>query len=177
MTIQELFAKLSKPGQKRVAYGIWWAINKMNQFGTKSYCDSDWQIFSQWISYKNADFILPKLDGFKALYNGYKCDCVIDGNMVSVTYDTGMANGNVRVSVSVFDVEKANKQREEEEQKKKEEEEENKILMKMWRHMLNHFKENYKNAKNEELIKEAEKFSEREAEIFKRDLLKICGKN
>lgn len=133
MTIQELFAKLSAPGQKRVSYGIYWAINKMNQCGTKStWCNDDYHhIFTQWVSYKSAEFILGKLDGFTKEYRCYQSTCNIGGDMVTVNYITGMANGNVRIDVIVRDLEKMKQIAEEKANKTQEKIEEQKIRRKM----------------------------------------------
>jgi hypothetical protein len=120
MTIQDLFAKLSQPGQKRVSYGIWWAINKMNQCNPESYCQNFRHTFYKWISCHTAKYILPKLYDFTIDGRNYVNICNIDGDTVVVTYTTGMLNDNVRISIMVVDTKKAKEEKEEMERIEKE---------------------------------------------------------
>ena len=119
MTIEILFEKMSDPSQKRVLYGIYWAIKKMKDCGTKSSCYDNRHTFTQWISFTTAEYIIPKLDGFTRLYKRYEAVCSIDGDTAWVTYHTGMWNGNVRVDVEVIDTKKMKEDKEKEEMLKK----------------------------------------------------------
>ena len=175
MTIQDLFAKLSKPGQKRVQYGIYWAINKMNQCETKSHCDNFRHTFQQWVSYSTANFILPKLHDFTANGRNYVGIANIDGDTVSVTYTTGMANGNVRLTVTVHN---ANKVKEEAEEKERIEKEnaiarnkELEIWTKIGETINDMYKKNKQTTKEECMDVVLSKFDEKDAYTA----FKACG--
>ena len=102
--IETLFAKMTAPGQPRVSYGVYWAVNKMKNCGTKSSIYNGRHTFVQWVSYKDAEFIIPKLIGFDR-FNGYREAIVyIGGDRVGVRYGTSGINGNIRVDVSWFDI-------------------------------------------------------------------------
>lgn len=102
--IETLFAKMTAPGQPRVSYGVYWAVNKMKNCGTKSSVYNGRHTFVQWVSYKDAEFIIPKLIGFER-FNGYREAIVyIGGDRVGVRYGSSGINGNIRVDVSWFDI-------------------------------------------------------------------------
>ena len=171
MTIEILFEKMSDPSQKRVLYGVYWAINKMKQCGTKSTCydNRHRHTFSQWISYKTADFIIPKLDGFTTGYNSFEATCIINGDRVAVRYITGMANGNVRIDVMVFDSKKEIEEAEEknriEIEKERQEKGEQEIIKECLSHLLDFYKQNPK-ATNQDYINEVLKLDEKSANII-----------
>ena len=162
MTIEKLFEKLSDPSQKRVLYGIYWAINRMKFSGTKSVNVDNCYTFCQWISYKSSLFIIPKLDGFKRNSAGYDAVCWIGGDSVRVQYQMGMVNGNVKIVIELDDTEKIKEQKKEEEQNKKENEE---ILKKMSLHMRNYFRGN-RNCTDEEYDNELLKFGEKNFKLY-----------
>jgi hypothetical protein len=98
--IETLFAKMTAPGQRRVSYGVYWAVNKMKNCGTKSTERNGVRTFVQWISYRDAEFIMPKLMDFDRL-NGRKSSTTdIDGDRVAVCYWSGGINGNVRIDIT-----------------------------------------------------------------------------
>jgi hypothetical protein len=165
MTIETLFEKMSDPSQKRVLYGIYWAINKMKDIGTKSTCfdNRHRHTFSQWISYKTAEFIIAKLDGFTAGYNSFEATCIINGDRVAVRYITGMANGNVRIDIDVYDIKK---EKEEAEGKERIEKENKEIIEKMCLHMYDFFKQNPKATTKDYINEVIKKMDEKSAKVF-----------
>ena len=172
MTIQELFAKLSAPGQKRVSYGIWWAINKMHQCDTKS-IDSEYRhTFEQWISFTTAKYILPKLYDFTLNGRNYTGITNIDGNTIAVTYTTGMLNDNVRVTISVQNTNRIKEEMEERQRIEKEnamaEIEKIEIWKKMGEIINDMYKQNKQTTKEEYMNVLSSKFDEKHTnEVFK----------
>jgi hypothetical protein len=163
MTIQSLFDKLSNPSQKRVVYGIYWAINKMNKIGTKATSFDGIYTFTQWVSFTDADFIITKLDGFNIVgRKTYESQCSIDGLNISVRYYFGMINRNAKISIEVIDTEKLKKDAEE---KQKIENENKELLKKVNIHMINFIKEN-KNFTDEQFSNELSKFDENHVKLF-----------
>ena len=98
--IETLFAKMTAPGQPRVSYGVYWAVNKMKNCGTKSTERNGLRTFVQWVSYRDAEFIMPKLMDFDR-FNGRKSLTInIDGDRIVVCYWFGMINGNARIDIT-----------------------------------------------------------------------------
>jgi hypothetical protein len=163
MTIQSLFDKLSNPNQKRVAYGIYWSINKMNKIGTKATCFDGIYTFSQWVSFIDADFIITKLDGFNVVgRKTYESVCNIDGLRICVKYYFGMINRNAKISIEVIDTEKIKKDAEE---KQKIENQNKQLINKVNLHMINFIREN-KNFTDEQYNNELSKFDEKHLKLF-----------
>ena len=163
MTIQTLFEKLSSPNQKRVAYGIYWSINKMNKIGTKATSFDGIYTFSQWVSYTDADFIITKLDGFNiAGRKTYEAQCNIDGLKISVKYYFGMINRNAKIDIEVIDTEKLKKDAEE---NQKIENENKQLINNVNLHMMNFIREN-KNFTDEQFNDELQKFDEKHIKLF-----------
>jgi hypothetical protein len=159
MTIQSLFNKLSKPNEKRVAYGIYWSINKMYKIDTKATYSEGFYTFTQWVSFKEADFIITKLDGFDLVgRNTYEAKCIIDALIISVKYFFGMRNGNANICIEVID-------RKEAEEKKKIENENKESLRKIKQHMMKFIREN-KNITDEQYNNELSKFDEKYVKIL-----------
>jgi len=130
--IETLFAKMTAPGQPRVSYGVYWALNKMKNCRTKSSVYNGVRTFVQWVSYKDAEFILPKLIGFDR-FNGYREAIVyIGGDRVGVRYGSSGINGNIRVDVTWCDSAKMEKiaadEKAADEKKRLEEEKKNEII-------------------------------------------------
>ena len=163
MTIQSLFDKLSSPNQKRVAYGIYWSINKMNKIGTKATSFDGIYTFSQWVSYTDADFIITKLDGFSIVgRKTYEAQCNIDGLKISVKYYFGMINRNAKIDIEVIDIEKLKKEAEEKEKIANENKE---LVKKVNLHMINFIREN-RDCTDEQYNNELSKFDEKHIKLF-----------
>jgi hypothetical protein len=163
MTIQSLLDKLSSPNQKRVAYGIYWSINKMNKIGTKATSFDGVYTFSQWVSYTDADFIITKLDGFSIVgRKTYEAQCNIDGLRISVKYYFGMINRNAKIDIEVIDIEKLKKEAEE---KQKIENENKELVKKVNLHMINFIREN-RGCTDEQYNNELSKFDEKHIKLF-----------
>lgn len=163
MTIQSLFNKLSNPNQKRVAYGIYWSINKMNKIDTKATFSEGIYTFTQWVSFRDADFIITKLDGFNIVgRKTYESVCSIEGLDIFVKYYFGMINGNAKISIEVIDTEKLKKEAEE---KQKIENENKELLKKINSHMMKFMREN-KNFTDEQFNNELSKFNEKYVKLF-----------
>jgi len=162
MTIQSLFNKLSNPNQKRVAYGIYWAINKMYKIDTKSIFSEGIYTFTQWVSFRDADFIITKLNGFNIVGKTYESVCSIDGLDIFVKYYFGMINGNAKISIEVIDTEEVKKEAEE---KQKIENESKELLKKINSYMMKFIGEN-KNFTNEQYNNELSKFNEEYVKLF-----------
>jgi len=164
MTIQSLFNKLSNPNQKMVAYGIYWSIYKMYKIDTKATYSEGFYTFTQWVSFKDADFIITKLDGFDLVgRNTYEAKCIIDGFIISVKYFFGMRNGNANICIEVIDTEK---QKKEVEEKEKIENENKELLKEINSHMRKFWKEN-KNFTDEQYNNELSKFNENYVKLYK----------
>ena len=161
MTIEILFEKMSDPSQKRVLYGVYWAINKMKDCGTKSTRSEYRNTFEQWIPSTTAKYILPKLHDFNFERRQFVNIVNIGGDTVTVTYLTGMANDNVRITVSVQNTDKIKKEMEErqriETEKYMAEKEQQELIGKMLLHIVNVKIENPKatdtDLKNELILK------------------------
>lgn len=159
MTIQTLFDKLSNPNQKRVAYGIYWSINKMYKIDTKATYSEGFYTFTQWVSFKDADFIITKLDSFDLVgKNTYEAKCIIDDFYITVKYFFGMINGNAKISIEVID-------RKEAEEKEKIENENKESIRKIKQHMMKFIREN-KNITDEQYNNELSKFDEKYVKIL-----------
>jgi len=162
MTIQNLFDSLTNPTQKKVAYGIYWSINKMNKIGTQAVYFDNIYTFTQWISFKDADYIVTKLDGFQRVYKGYEAECNIGGYKIWVKYHFGMNNRNAKITIELLDIEKEKKDIEEKQQV---ENENKKLINKVNLHMINFIREN-KNFTDEQYNNELSKFDEKHLKLF-----------
>jgi hypothetical protein len=163
MTIQSLFTKLTSPNQKRVAYGIYWGINKMNKIGTQATTYDGICTFSQWVSFTDADFIITKLDGFSVVgRKTYESVCNIGGLRICVKYYFGMINRNAKIDIEVIDIEKIKKDAEE---KQKIENENKELIKKVNLHMINFIREN-KDCTDEQYNSELSKFDEKHIKLF-----------
>jgi hypothetical protein len=163
MTIQSLFDKLSNPNQKRVAYGIYWSINKMYKIGTKATSFEGIYTFTQWVSFTDADFIITKLDGFDIVgRKTYEAQCNIDGLKISVKYYFGMINRNAKIDIEVIDIEKLKKEAEEKEKIANENKE---LVKKVNLHMINFIREN-RDCTDEQYNNELSKFDEKHIKLF-----------
>lgn len=163
MTIEKLFTTLFNPNQKRVAYGIYWAMNKMNKIGTKATCFDGICTFSQWVSYTDADFIITKLDGFDVVgRKTYQANCNIGGLRICVKYYFGMINRNAKIDIEVIDIEKLKKEAEE---KQKIANENKELVKKVNLHMINFIREN-RDCTDEQYNNELSKFDEKHIKLF-----------
>lgn len=164
MTIQSLFNKLSNPNQKRVAYGIYWSINKMYKIDTKATYSEGFYTFTKWVSFKDADFIITKLDGFDLVgRNTYEAKCIIDGFCIKVKYFFGMINGNANINIEVIDRENLKKEAEE---KQRIENENKELLNEINSHMRKFIREN-RECTDEQYNNELSKFNENYVKLYK----------
>jgi hypothetical protein len=162
MTLQNLFDSITNPTQKKVAYGIYWSINKMNKIGTKAVYFDNIYTFTQWISFKDADYIGTKLEGFQRVYKGYEAECNIGGYKIWVKYHFGMNNRNAKITIELVDTEKEKRDTEE---KQKVANENKEMLGKILFHMRDFLKEN-KNCTDAEYNTELSKFDEKYVKLF-----------
>lgn len=104
VSVQKLWNLATAPGQKRMSYGMYWALNKMVQRGTRARYEMGYHVtFCQWFSNREAAFILPRLEGGERTNRGREFSAWIGGVPVTVIYRTGMLNGNIRVDVEWID--------------------------------------------------------------------------
>lgn len=116
VSIEKLWNLATVPGQPRMEYGVYWALNKMMQRGvTARYENGSHVTFKAWFSNKEANFILPRLTGATRKNGGYELSAWFGGTKTTVTYWTKMMNGNIIVDIEWVDLEREKQIREEEE--------------------------------------------------------------
>lgn len=121
VSINKLWNLATAPGQPRMAYGVYWAMNKMVQKNVTAHYSSTSSsevTFCAWFSNKEANFILSRLEGSQRTNRGIEFKICIGGMPVSVIYRTGMLNGNIRVDIEWIDTDRAKSLQAEEERKK-----------------------------------------------------------
>jgi hypothetical protein len=102
-----------------MAYGVYWAMNKMVQRGvTGRYSSGSEVTFCAWFGNREADFILSRLEGSERTNRGREFKLWIGGVPVYVIYRTGMINGNIRVDIEWIDTDREKSLQAEEDKKK-----------------------------------------------------------
>ena len=119
-TAKELFDYATRG--ERINYGLYWCLNKMSYFNeqgrTMKEYDQDVTTFSRWVSYKDAEFILSRIDDYHTEH--YRCNDKLwwynqshnsyefyhrlpNGGAIHVTIHRPGYNGNRQVVIKHFE--------------------------------------------------------------------------
>jgi hypothetical protein len=123
-----LFDRATQAGS-RLPYGVFYALRSATEANVEALRDQRGRVlFTKWISNKQADFILPKLDGFERIYGGYQISGYVKNEPITVTYYTGMCNGNVRIDIEWVDMLAADAYEKKMQEEKTQKEQKNKLF-------------------------------------------------
>ena len=99
ISITEIFNLMSA---NRENYGIYWVVNKLVKINAETSQGNDIEgyAYSAWVSNRDTNFILPKLD--QIWYKGgryYQMEIVRSYGVINVSYKVGN-NGNMCISLT-----------------------------------------------------------------------------